>query len=176
MHSVEHALSVIAERLGLADLRLNENGQVEIVFGERLTAHVTRTGPDAMELSFRLPRLTFTRPSMMREMLVANFLGTMTGPGRLAIDPGKEEVVYCERWDLAGMTADDVERRLKSFIGHGTYWLTDGSDDLIDAGAVDLLGLNRIFGEASDDVGADQPSPFVSESSLPEDMPFMIRL
>lgn len=169
MHSVEHTLTVVAEKLGLTTLQLNDAGQAELVLGEALTAYITRLDAMAMELSFRLPRISYSRPSMMRAMLVANHLGTLTGPGRLAIDPGNEEAVYSERWDVGAMNVDDVERRLKAFIRSGAYWLTQGSDDLIAEGDADLLGLGALFGETSEDEALEPRAPVGLDAAAGED-------
>lgn len=177
MHTIEHALAVVSERLGLKDLTLNHDGQAELAFADGLKAHVTRISTTVMELSFPLPRLSYAKPSMMRAMLAANFLGQLTGPGRLAIDPLKEDVVYCERWDVSEMDAAGIERRLVAFIGQGTLWLTKGSDQLIVEGEADILGLNSLYGEYTDrdDEGPALVSASPSGTDEAWERPLLIR-
>lgn len=173
MHSVDHAVTVIGEILGSTGLALNESGQVELVFGEDFTAHLTRVDSTVMELSFPLPRLVAAKPSMMRMMLCANFLGASTGAGRLALDPEKDEVVYCERWQVAAMTREEVEHRLRDFMFQGGLWLTTGSDRLLEEGEADHLSLDVLYADYAprDDEDPDQPAPYLDDDDGDEDGP-----
>lgn len=159
MHDVEHALEVIKEAAGLAQLELNANKQAEIKFADGLVAHITQIDKTNLELSFRLPDLAFASMGMLRAMMMANFLGAGTGAGRLALDPGKEEILYCERWDVTDIDARNVARKFSEFVLAGGYWLTEGGDRVIAAGeAFDRPVVTRdpdIDADAFDDDGED---------------------
>ncbi|WP_062012110.1 type III secretion system chaperone [Aureimonas sp. AU4] len=131
MQDINHALSVIADKLSLANLSLNTNGQAEIVFGDGLSIYVTRVEPAVAELSFRLPHLDFADPPMMRAMLEANCLGAGTGPGRLGVDADRGECIYSERWEISDLSAARVEAKLASLIQYGVFWRTKGTDLLL---------------------------------------------
>lgn len=77
-------------------------------------------------------------PAIMRAMLGANLLGSSTEAGRLAPDVVKDEAVYCERWVVADLSEAAVARRLAGFVDTAAFWLTAGTDTIIeDTGRLD---------------------------------------
>jgi hypothetical protein len=148
MTTIAHVLDAMAGKLGMSNIELNAEGQVEIDFGTDFVAHITRVDANTLELSFRLPNLDFASQSMMLAMLAANFLGQATGFGRLAVDPVKFEAIYCERWDVTEMNPGVVERRTDEFVRAGAYWFGQGTDTLVEAA--------RALGDA-DEPGAPPP-------------------
>lgn len=131
MHDVNHALAVLGEKLKLPDLKLNENGQSEIAFGDGLSIYITEIDRRTAEMSFRLRDLDFADAAMMRAMLEANCLGSGTGGGRLALDPANGQAIYCERWDVAAMEAGAVEERFTTLMQYGAFWMTEGAAALM---------------------------------------------
>lgn len=138
MHDIHRTLDALKASLELAALDLNADGQAELAFADGLVIHLTRIDEEALELSVRLPGLDAATPAMMRAMLGANLLGSSTDAGRLAIDVAKDEAVYCERWVVADLSEAAVQRRLAAFADTAAFWLTTGTDTIIeDTGRLD---------------------------------------
>lgn len=131
MNDVNHTITLLRTLLELPDLELNDDGQAELLLAPEFAAHLTRIDDETLELSFRLPDLDYSTPEMMAAMLTANFLGSGTGCGRLALDPTKGEVIYCERWPVTEMGAEIVEKRFTEFAKAGAFWLSEGSITLV---------------------------------------------
>jgi hypothetical protein len=132
MQDINHALSVLAAKLGIASLQLNDNRQAEIVFADGFSLYITEMEAGIAEMSFPLQDLDYATPAMMRAMLEANCLGQGTGAGRLAIDSGNGEALYCERWDVTAMDARQIETRFTQLTQYGLFWRTEGSALLVE--------------------------------------------
>ncbi|MDO1585063.1 type III secretion system chaperone [Rhizobium oryzicola] len=126
MQDVNHALSVLADTLGIPQLQLNADKQAGIVFTDGLSVYITEIEPGIAEMSFPLRELDHESPAIMRAMLAANCLGHGTGAGRLAIDEGNDEALYCERWDVTTMDARQIEQRFSQLSQYGLFWRTEG--------------------------------------------------
>lgn len=159
MHNVEHALTVMAQSLGVPDIRLNQEGQTELVLAQGFSAYVTKIDDVQLELSIRLPDLTYATPSMSRALLAANCLGSLSGSGRLAIDVARQEVIYCERWMVNELQAEMVDRKLATFIAHAAFWLTKGSEEVIAEGDRDVAERRA----REETAAIDEATPLVAD-------------
>ena len=135
MQDVNHALSVLRARAGLAKLDFDAAGNAEIVVEGAMSVYLTRVSETEMELSCRIDPLTGgLNPQVMEQMLMANSLGDGTGAARLAVDPDRKPLL-CQRVDVAPLDAAGFEARLTMFVRLAAYWQTDGAAKLIrDAG------------------------------------------
>jgi hypothetical protein len=123
MHDVNQALEAIRQRSGLAGLQFDRNEAVELVFDDKISINIVRI--DDMHLEFvsylALPDFSVdTGP--LRALLHANYLGAASGGGRLALDPRDDELLYCERIDVAGLSEEALEKRLIGFVEHVQFW------------------------------------------------------
>lgn len=137
MNDIQHTLSVLSDHVGQGDIRLNNNGQAQLEFGDGFGLYITKLDDEALEFSCRLSDLDYADHAMAQLMLEANYMGEETGPGRISVDPTNGEAFYSERWTVSHMDAKAVESAFSDCITRAGYWLTDGAEELL-AKAEDL--------------------------------------
>ncbi|WP_375453288.1 type III secretion system chaperone [uncultured Methylobacterium sp.] len=122
MQDLHQAIAALREVTGLPDLELGPDQHAEVVFGETPVGFVG-IGADHVEMVTPLaalpPELDQTR---LARLMTANYLGAATGPARLALDPGRRQIVLCERLDLRGLDADGLHARIVDFLGSAAFW------------------------------------------------------
>ncbi|MGH0004168.1 type III secretion system chaperone [Pseudovibrio ascidiaceicola] len=131
MQNVDRIVPVIRETLGLPELMFDEAGHVALLFEGSFSGVLSRIDGNNLEFSFYLPDLDINQPHILKAMLAANCLGTSTAAGRLAIDEDKMQALYCERWSLFDVHADTIPERLIDVVSTAAFWLTEGTNTLL---------------------------------------------
>lgn len=132
MKDVNHAMSVLRQRAGIADLAFNADGQAELVIERAVSVYVTRVSDAVLEMSARIAALDGRlEREVMERLLVANSLGDGTGHSRLAIDPRTRGALLCERVDVTALEAAPFEARFVAFVRHAAYWQAEGARDVL---------------------------------------------
>lgn len=126
MHDVHHAISALGQSMGMKSLGFNANGDIALVFDSKINVFIMRVSDHEVEYVTRLPRFDDATPaSGLRKLLEANFAGTATGAGRIAVDPSDGSVLFTERVDVRPLEAADFSKSLMSFVDRSGYWLSD---------------------------------------------------
>ena len=138
MQNVQHALTLLRSVEGLHHLEINADGNAEIVIEGALSIYLQQIDEMQLEYSCVLDEVVppFSQ-AQYEAMLTANMLGDGTGPARLAMEADTKRVVLCQRVDVSTLDATDVETGFTGFVQLCVYWLTDGTDALLDASAND---------------------------------------
>ncbi|MEZ5753597.1 MAG: type III secretion system chaperone [Paracoccaceae bacterium] len=155
MNDANHALDLLARKLSLSDLRFDDD-QAGIALPEGPNLFLTRLDEQTIEASCQLEGLDYPDAAMMRAMLEANFLGGATGPGRLALDADKSEVVLCECWMVTDHDAASLERRFDAFVAAALFWCGEGTAILLEQAATiraETAGPATTFAEMNDEDG-----------------------
>lgn len=126
--NISQMLDSVADALEMKTIRLEGGAYAEIAVVEGFSIHLTRIDDTSLELSTPLPQLKPGDPALLRALMEANFLGAATGSGRLAIDSGRNEVLFCERLDGESLSAEGVRPRVRAFLARAAFWRTEGTD------------------------------------------------
>lgn len=135
MKTVHDALASIRRTSGLAKLDFNQHGAVEIVFDKTISINLVRIDDTTLEFVTYLQPARFAVDAFpMRALLHANYMGSATGHGRFALDPRDDELLYCERVDVAPLDDRQFEKRLLDFVRHATFWRSPEAEQLFAPG------------------------------------------
>lgn len=132
MQDLHQAIAVLREATGLPGLELGPNQHAEVVFGEipvgfvGIGAHHVEMNTPLTALAPELDQARFAR------LMTANYFGAATGPARLALDPGRRQIVLCERLDLCDLDAAGFEIRIADFLGSAAFWNGSEGRDILD--------------------------------------------
>ena len=167
MHDVNHLIDVLKTKLGLPQLAFDSDGRAEIILPDAGSIYLARIEPQILELSFRLPGLDNPDLKMARAMLQANCLGMGVGAGRLALDLQRGRAFYCLRWNVAPMSAADVEQDFDRFGQLVAFWATEGTDLVLAEAEPDTAGPEDWSDEATAAGDDDDDGPLIAPSSFP---------
>jgi hypothetical protein len=132
MRNVHDALEAIRTRSGLGALQFDKNGAAELVFDRKISVNVVRIDETHLEFVTYLALPGFSIEALpLRALLHANYLGTATGGGRLALDPRDDELLYCERVDVSSLDEARLERRLLDFVRHAAFWRSEDANQML---------------------------------------------
>lgn len=135
MHNVSHAIDYLRERTGLSQLVLDQDGHVELVFDGKYAIDFYRIDDRQLELCSIVDEPGTSTRETLAALLTANYLGDATGAGRIALDPRNQNILLCERVDVAALDAAAFERRLLDFVAHVAVWNSGKLDDLLEGRA-----------------------------------------
>lgn len=132
MQNVEEALESIRELAGLPDLKLDGDGQVELIFDGETRIALAKIDDANFELYTEIEHLggNLSRDVLIR-LLTANYLGEATGPGRLALDPRDNCVSYGQRVDVRLLDERRLEAVFSGFLRHAAFLRSDEAAELI---------------------------------------------
>ncbi len=129
MRNVAHAVDVLREMIGLPSLDFNEHGLFELVFDGAVSIDVVRVSEVEVELSAPISALDgHLIAERLGQLLRANYQGHATGGGRLAVDPRRDAVVYCQRLDVTLLEAHQMEQAFLTFLKYTLYWQGPGAE------------------------------------------------
>ena len=132
------ALHLLARRLGLHDLLLNEESICELVVGDGLEVFF-EGDPAQTELHLNgvVGHLVFADEATLRSLLAANFNGQATGAAALALHPvHPSELLLTQRLDTQALTCEQLQATLQRFVEVLAFWrehlptLQDGTETL----------------------------------------------
>lgn len=158
MISANHALDTLARKLGLPALAFTQD-QVGIDVMPELTIFLSRLDDATLEASCLIEHLGHPDAAMMQAMLEANHLGGAVGAGRLALDGDTGDVILCESWNLSELDPAALETRFDIFANTAAFWLTAGTEGLLERG-------NTLRAARSEDAGL-APDPSLDEGEQP---------
>lgn len=131
MRNVAHAVDVLREMIGLPTLDFNADGLFELVFDGAVSIDIVRVSETEVELSAPVAalddQLTLER---LLELMRANYHGHATGGGRVAVDPRRAAVLYCQRLDVTLLEAHHLEQAFLTFLKYTLYWQGPGADSV----------------------------------------------
>ena len=130
------ALHLLARRIGLHDLLLNDESICELVVGDGLEVFF-EGDPAQTELHLNgvVGQLVFADEAVLRSLLAANFNGQATGGAALALHPiHPAELLLTQRLDTAALTCEQLQATLEGFVSYLGFWrdhlpkLLDGAE------------------------------------------------
>ena len=123
MEPVAIALRDLGGRVGLPSLQFDREGDATLQFDGVLRVSFHRLDPETLEIWSHVEGLGPAHDvEILRRALEGNHLGEATGRGRIALQPGGSRFVLCERVEVAGITAEALERRVLAFVQHLAFW------------------------------------------------------
>ena len=149
MRGLDQAIAELGRLVGLADLALDDDGNVGLLFDGAMPVNVTRIDDTAMEFWSPIEDVAADGDAgLLGYLLTANHLGEGTGAARIALQPESGDIVLCERVEIAGLDPAALERRFVEFVKHAIYWNSQDARD-----AVSESTSEKHFGVAGDDLG-----------------------
>jgi Tir chaperone protein (CesT) family len=86
MKDVNHAIAVLRDLTGLPVLELNANGHLELIFDDKISIDLVKIDDNHIELSSPLDIADLENVNRLQTLLTANYHGSGTGFGRIAMD------------------------------------------------------------------------------------------
>lgn len=137
MQDVNHALANLCQSTGIPTLDFDADGNLSLVFNGDTSVNLARIDDATIEIWTELENLGGANdPSILRGVLESNHLGEGTGAARVALAPGKDIFVLCERVSVEPLTGDQFGDRIIGFLKYATFWNSgEGARALAGSGA-----------------------------------------
>lgn len=147
--TIRELLGELAERVGLGEAALEDEGGVQIVLDDDrvIEIHANDDRPGVTFSSAVGPAPTEDREAVLATLLEANLMGEGTFGAALCLDSAAGEIVLCRSINVDDMPYDAFEAELSQFSAAQLAW----QELLEDGGRPDGLG--------DDDTAAQDPSP-----------------
>jgi hypothetical protein len=133
MKDVNHAIAILRDLTGLPALELNGNGHLELIFDDKISIDLVKIDDNHIELSSPLDIADLDDAGRLQTLLTANYHGSGTGFGRIAMDRRDKSILICERIDVTPLNPGQFEARLLGFVKYVAFWLSGEADDLLPA-------------------------------------------
>lgn len=135
--TAQATLDKLAAHLGLADLRLDDDGLVELVVDDDTPLTLMHLdGPASLIVSTPFLELASVRGQLLRHLLQANMSAALTAGGTFGIVPGEATLRYSRHLVVADQDVERIDRELTAFVEHVAVWsdqielYLDGLDDV----------------------------------------------
>lgn len=123
MLDVHHAIDNLRQLTRLPGLDFDAAGNLTLIFDGATRLNLARIDDKTIEVWSDLKRLGSTSdPDTLRRVLESNHLGEGTGAARLAIAPGNDTFILCERIAVEPLTDTQFGERLIGFLKYVTFW------------------------------------------------------
>jgi Tir chaperone protein (CesT) family len=133
MKDVNHAIAILRDLTGLPALELNANGHLELIFDDKISIDLVKIDDNHIELSSPLDIPDLGDAGRLQTLLTANYHGSGTGFGRIAMDRRDKSILICERIDVTPLNPGQFEARLLGFVKYVAFWLSGEADELLPA-------------------------------------------
>src|SRR5262245_2118251 len=131
MKDVNHAIAILRDLTGLPALELNANGHLELIFDDRISIDMVKIDNNHLELSSPLDVTDLDDVGRLQTLLTANYHGSGTGFGRIAMDRRDKSVLICERIDVTLLNQAQFEAWLLGFVKYVAFWLSGEADEVL---------------------------------------------
>jgi len=123
MQDVNHALANLRQSTGISTLDFDADGNLSLVFDDEIPVNLARIDEGTIELWTELETFTGANDlSTLRGVLEANHLGEGTGSARIALAPGKDIFILCERVAVGPLTDEQFSERIIDFAQYAAFW------------------------------------------------------
>lgn len=123
MQDVNHAIANLRRIVGIPTVEFDADGNMTLIFNDEMPINLARIDARTIEIWTELTGLGGgADASTMRRLMEANHLGEGTGAARLALAPGKDQFVLCERVDVEPLNDRQFAERIVEFLKHATFW------------------------------------------------------
>lgn len=123
VQDVNHAIASLRSSTGVSTLDFDADGNLTLIFNGGTEVNFARLDQFHLELWTAVSGLGAARDAeTLRRVLEVNHLGEGTGAGRLALAPGGDGFVLCERIDVAPLSGQQFDDRIVEFLKYATYW------------------------------------------------------
>ncbi len=120
---VKEAIQQFGEKVGIADLALDDQQLCELTVGDGLDVFFQGTESETeLRLNGRVGFLPGDDTATLMGLLTANYNGEGTGAAALGVDTETDEVILGQAIDVAGLDADAFLETVETFVKYLTYW------------------------------------------------------
>jgi hypothetical protein len=122
--SAHELLGDYAQLTGLTELRFDSNGCARLVFANSVAVdlEVDDAANCIQVYSVLGPVPPGENEALYRRLLEANLFGRETQGSALSIDPVQNELLLCERVEVADASPAQMVEQLESFAGVALHW------------------------------------------------------
>lgn len=124
IRSMHDAVQIIGQAVRVADLAPDAGGAFELVFFDQLPVYFQVVGDSEMEVQLRLGESGQQVSGDLAEALLAANLTLRHG--RLAMEPGRERLVYCGRINTAHHDSKTLVAAVTAIIREGAALRLEG--------------------------------------------------
>jgi hypothetical protein len=121
MQDVNHAIANLRQVVGIPTIEFDAGGNLTLIFNGETPVNLARVDDKTIEVWTELTGVT-ADASTVRRLMEANHLGEGTGAARLALAPGKDMFVLCERIDVEPLSDTQFADRIVEFLKYATFW------------------------------------------------------
>ena len=123
MKNVDYALASLRDQLGISTLDFDEDGDLTLIFNGTILVNIARMDDYTLEFWTTLEGIGHpSNPEVLRRLLEANYLGEGTGNGCVALAPGMDDIILCERIDLRVLDEKQFADCIEMFLEHAEFW------------------------------------------------------
>lgn len=123
MRDVNHAIDNLRQLTKLPSLDFDAAGNLTLIFDGTTPLNLARIDDKTIEVWSGLKGLgSASDAGTLRLMLESNHLGEGTGSARLAIAPGQDSFVLCERIEVEPLSDTQFADRIIGFLKYVTFW------------------------------------------------------
>ena len=123
MRDVNHAIGNLRQLTKLPALDFDGAGNLTLIFDGTTPLNLAKIDDKTLEVWSDLKGLgSASNTDTLRLVLEANHLGEGTGSARLAIAPGQNSFVLCERIDVEPLSDQQFADRIIGFLKYVTFW------------------------------------------------------
>jgi hypothetical protein len=123
MRDVNHAIDNLRQLTQLPDLDFDGAGNLSLIFDGSTAVNIARIDDKRVEFWSDIAGFgTAGDIATLRSALESNHLGEGTGAARLALAPGRDTFVLCERVDVEPLSDSQFGDRIVEFLKHVTFW------------------------------------------------------
>ncbi|MDC9822997.1 type III secretion system chaperone [Devosia sp. ZB163] len=123
MRDVNHAIDNLRQLTKLPGLDFDAAGNLTLVFDGETPINLAKVDDKTLEVWSDLGGLGSANDAeTLRRLLESNHLGEGTGSARLAVAPGRNSFVLCERIDVEQLSDTQFGERIIGFLKYVTFW------------------------------------------------------
>ncbi len=120
---VKEAIKQFAEKVGIADLALDDQQLCELTVGDGLDVFFQGTENETeLRLNGQFGFLQSDETQTLMGLLTANYNGEGTAAAALALDAETDEVILGQAIDVAELDADGFLETVETCVKYLTYW------------------------------------------------------
>ena len=142
MRDVNHAIAHLRKVVGIPTIEFDAGGNLTLIFNGKTPINLARIDDKTIEVWTELTGV-IADASTVRRLMEANHLGEGTGAARLALAPGKDVLVLCERIGVEPLSDTQFAECIVEFLKYATFWNSEAGSRPAAARGEDSPGLEQ---------------------------------